>query len=167
MKELNEQTEKNKLLEEQQKLLKQKNEQDKIIKQQNDELNKLLEEQKKLIEEEEEEEENILRNIKIENIDSGPFVKFKTSAPRRDIKKPTPSPSKISAPITKSREPRGLAAGEQSTIEIMKNDLKVSKDIIEYLKKELNNTELLSQRYFKIKDNIIKEEYKTLEIEKK
>ena len=166
MKELNEQTEKNKLLEEQQKLLKQKNEQDKIIKQQNDELNKLLEEQKKLIEEEEE-EENILRNIKIEHIDSGPFVKFKTSAPRRDIKKPTPSPSKISAPITKSREPRGLVAGEQSTIEIMKNDLKVSKDIIEYLKKELNNTELLSQRYFKIKDNIIKEEYKTLAIEKK
>ena len=51
MKELNEQAEKNKLLEEQQKLLKQKNEQkneqDKIIKQQNDELNKLLEEQKK------------------------------------------------------------------------------------------------------------------------
>ena len=48
MKELNEQKEKYKLLEEQQKLLKQKNEQkneqDKIIKQQNDELNKLLEE---------------------------------------------------------------------------------------------------------------------------
>ena len=145
-------------------MLKQKNEQDKIIKQQNDELNKLLEERKKLAEEE---EENILRNMKIENIDSGPFDKFRTSAPRRDIKKPTPSLSKISAPITKSRELQGLAAGEQSTIEIMKNDLKVSKDIIEYLKKELNNTELLSKRYFKIKDNIIKEEYKALEIEKK
>ena len=77
MKELNEQTEKNKLLEEQQKLLKQRNEQDKILKQENDELNKLLEEQKKLVEEEE--EENMLRNIKIENIDSGPFVKFRTS----------------------------------------------------------------------------------------
>ena len=49
----------------------------------------------------------------------------------------------------------------------MKNDLKVSKDIIEYLKKELKNTELLSQRYFEIKDNIVKEEYKALEIEKK
>ena len=49
----------------------------------------------------------------------------------------------------------------------MKNDLKVSKDIIEHLKKELDNTELLSQRYFKIKDNIIKEEYTALEIEKK
>ena len=49
----------------------------------------------------------------------------------------------------------------------MKNDLKVSKDIIEHLKNELDNTELLSQRYFKIKDNIIKEEYTALEIEKK
>ena len=49
----------------------------------------------------------------------------------------------------------------------MKNDLKVSKDIIEYLKKELNNAELLSQRYFEIKDKIIKEEYTVLEIEKK
>ena len=49
----------------------------------------------------------------------------------------------------------------------MKNDFKVSKDIIEYLKKELNNTELLSQRYFEIKDKIIKEEYTALELEKK
>ena len=86
---------------------------------------------------------------------------------RRDIKKPTPSPSKISTPITESRKPQGLAAGEQSTIDIMKNDLKVSKDIIENFKKELNNTELLSQIYFEIKDKIIKEEYKALEIERK
>ena len=95
MKELKQQNEKYKLLEERQKLLKQKNEQDKILKQQkveqdkilkqqNDELNKLLEEQKKLAEEYE--EENILRNITFENIDSGPFVKFRKSAPRRDIK---------------------------------------------------------------------------------
>ena len=177
MKELSEQNEKYKLLEEQQKLLKQKNEQDKLLKQQkneqdkllkqqNDELNKLLEEQKKMIEEQEE-EENILQNITFENIDSGPFVKFRTSFPRRDIKKPTPSPSKISDPITKSHKPQGLAAGEQSAIEIMKNDLKVSKDIIEHFKKELNNTELLSQRYFEIRDKIIKEEYTALEIEKK
>ena len=48
--------------------------------------------------------------------------------------------------MTKSRKLQGLAAGEQSAIDIMKNDLKVSKDLIEYLKKELNNTELLSQR---------------------
>ena len=49
----------------------------------------------------------------------------------------------------------------------MENDLKTSKDIIEYLKKELNNTELLSQRYFEIKDKIIKEEYRVLELKKK
>ena len=71
-------------------------------------------------EEEEEEEKTILQNKTFENIDSGPFVKFRKSFPRRDIKKPTPSPSKISHPITKSREPQGLAAGEQSAIEIMK-----------------------------------------------
>ena len=82
MKELNEQAEKNKLLEEQRKLLKQRNEQDKILKQQNDEQKKLLEEQKKLVEE----EENMRRDITFENIDSGPFVKFRTSFPRRDIK---------------------------------------------------------------------------------
>ena len=176
MKEINEQAERNKLLEEQQKLLKQKNEQDKLLKQQKNEQDKLLkqknDEQKKLLEEltkigEEYEEENILPNITFENIDSGPFVKFRTSALRRDIKNPTPSPSKISDPITKSCKPQGLAAGEQSTIEIMKNDLKVSKDIIEHFKKELNNTELLSQRYFEIKDKIIKEEYAALAIERK
>ena len=49
----------------------------------------------------------------------------------------------------------------------MKNDLKVSKDIIEDFKKELKNTELLSQRYFGIKDKIIKEEYAALETERK
>ena len=48
----------------------------------------------------------------------------------------------------------------------MKNDLKVSKDIIEHFKKELNNTELFSQRYFEIKNKIIKEEYPALEIER-
>ena len=51
----------------------------------------------------EEEEKNILQNITFENIDSGPSVKFRKSFLRRDIKKPTPSPSKISDPITKSR----------------------------------------------------------------
>ena len=163
MKEINEQEEKNKLLEEQRKLLKQKNEQDKLLKQQNDEKDKLLEELKKLGEEYE--EENILKNITFENIDKGPIAEF--SAPRRYIKKLTPSPSKIPTPITKSRKPQGLAAGEQSTNEIMKNDLKVSKDIIEHFKKELNNTELLSQRYFEIKNKIIKEEYAALEIERK
>ena len=117
--------------------------------------------------EEEQQEENILRNITFENIDKGPIAEFKPSFQKRYIKKPTPSPSKIPAPITKSRKPQGLAAGEQFTIEIIKNDLKVSKDIIEHFKQELNNTELLSQRYFEIKNKIIKEEYAALEIERK
>ena len=164
MKELDDEEEKNKLLEEQLKLLKQKNEQNKILKQQNDEQKKLLEEQKKMIEEEEK-AKKILQNITFENIDKVPIVELIPL--RRDIKKTTPSPFKIPAPITKSRKSQGLAAGEQSTTEIMKNDLKVSKDIIEHFKKELNNTELLSQRYFEIKDKIIKEEYAALEIEKK
>ena len=49
----------------------------------------------------------------------------------------------------------------------MKDELKTSKNYIEYLKKELDNTELLSQRYFRIKDKIIQEEHKVLELEKK
>ena len=172
MKELNEQNEKNKLLEEQYKLLEQQNEQNKILKQQNDEQKKLLEQQKKLLEEDDMPWDilnELRRNVDKmnENINSGPPINFRTFAPRRDIKKPIPSPSKISTPITKSREPQGLAVGEQFGIAIMENDLKVSKDIIEYLKEELNNTELLSQRYFEIKDKIIKEEYTVPELEKK
>ena len=49
----------------------------------------------------------------------------------------------------------------------MKNDLEVSKVIIEHFKKELNDTELLSQINFEIKNKIIKEEYAALEIERK
>ena len=59
-----------------------------------------------------------------ENINSIPPINFRTFAPRRDPfdgkEKLTPSPSKIPALITKSREPQGLAAGEQAGIEIMK-----------------------------------------------
>ena len=110
-----------------------------------------------------------------ENINSGPPINFRTFAPRRDPfddinknkEKLTPFPSKIPTPITKSREPQGLVAGEQAGIEIMKNEFKISKNYIEILKKELDNTELLSQRYFGIKDKIIQEEYKVLELEKK
>ena len=73
-------------------------------------------------------------------------INFRTFALRRDpfddIEKPTPSP------ITKSCKPQGLAAGQQAGIKIIKNDLKNSKDSIEILKKELDNTELLSQRYY-------------------
>ena len=64
-----------------------------------------------------------------ENINSGPSINFRTFTLRRDpfddIEKPAP------APVTKSHEPQGLAAGEQAGIEIMKNDLKNSKDFIE------------------------------------
>ena len=110
-----------------------------------------------------------------ENINSGPPINFRIFAPRRDPfydinknkEKLTPSPTKIPAPITKSRKPQGLAAGEQPGIEIMKNELKTSKNYIEYLKKELDNTEILSQRYLRIKDKIIQGEVKVRELEKK
>ena len=137
MKELNEQTEKYKLLEEQQKLLKKQNEQDKILKQQNDELNSL------------------------------PSTKFRTFAPRRDIKKPTPSPSKTPAPITKSREPQGVAVGEQAGASIMENKFEASKNYTEYLKKELKNTDFLSKKALEINDKIIKEEDEVRKLEKK
>ena len=172
MKELNEQTEKYKLLEEQQKLLKKQNEQDKILKQQNDELNKLLEQQKQ-----EEEEENMLRDTlneldrnfyKIkEGIDSLTSTKFRTFAPKRDIKKPTPSSSKTPAPITKSHEPQGVAVGEQAGASIMENKLEASKNYTEYLKKELKNTDFLSKKALEINDKIIKEEDEVRKLEKK
>ena len=173
MKEINEQTEKNILLEEQQKLLKQKNEQDKILKQQNDELNILLEEQnKKMIKEQE--EENILRNITFENIDKGPIAEFRPFFPRRNIKKPTSSPSKIPALITKSRKPQGLAAGEpqgvapgeQASVAIMEKKLETSKNYIEYFKKALDNAEFLSQIALRINNTIIKEEDEVRKLEK-
>ena len=167
MKELNEQDEKNKLLEEQRQLLKQRNEQNKILEQQNDEQKKLLEEQKKLAEEEEEEEEeNMLPDITFENIYSGPFVKFKKSFPRRDIKQPTPSPSKIPAPITKSREPQGVAVGEQAGVAIMEHKLEISKNYIEYLENELKNTDFLSKKALEINNKIIKEEDEVCKLEK-
>ena len=76
----------------------------------------------------------------IKNISSRAPTNLRTFASRRDPfddisknkEKLTPSPSKIPAPITKSREPQGLAAGEQAVIEIMKNELKTSKNYIEY-----------------------------------
>ena len=110
-----------------------------------------------------------------ENINSGPPMNFRTFTPRRDPfddinknkEKLTPSPSKIPASITKSREPQGLAAGEQAVVKIMKNELKTSKNYIEYLKKELDNTEFLSQIYLRIKDKIIQGEVKVHELEKK
>ena len=65
-----------------------------------------------------------------ENINSESPTILRTFAPRRDPfddinenkEKPTPSPSKIPAPITKSLEPQGLVAGEQAGIEIIKDE---------------------------------------------
>ena len=99
----------------------------------------------------------MLRDITFENIDSRPFAKFKKSFPKRDIKKPTPSPSKISAPITKSREPQGVAVGEQAGVAIMEYKLEASKNYIEYLEKELKNADFLSKKALEINDKIIKE----------
>ena len=112
----------NKLLEqqnEQNKLLEQQNKQKKLLEQQNDELNKLLEQQKQ--------EEDIPSGLIIKNINSGSPINLRTFAPRRDPfddlnknkEKLTPSPSKIPAPIPKSREPQGVAPGEQASIQIM------------------------------------------------
>ena len=107
----------------------------------------------------------MLRDIVIENIDSGPFIKFRTSAPRRYIKKPTPSPSKIPAAITKSLEPQGVAISEQAGIKIMENKLETSKNYIEYLKKELRNTDFSSKEALEISNKIIKDEVRKLEKE--
>ena len=49
----------------------------------------------------------------------------------------------------------------------MKNELKTSNNYIEYLKKELDNKEFLSQRYLRIDGKIIQEEDKVRELEKK
>ena len=108
----------------------------------------------------------MLRDIMIENINSEPFIKFRTSASRRDIEKPTPSPSKIPAPITKSREPQGVAFGEQATIAIMENKLETSKNYIEYLEKELRNTDFSSKKALEISDKVIKEEDEVRKLEK-
>ena len=117
-----------------------------------DDLIKELNEKNKLLKQQKQEEgipwdiiSELTRNSKemTENINSESPTILRTFSPRRDPfddinenkEKPTPSPSKIPAPITKSLEPQGLATGEQAGIEIMKNDLKNSKNYTEYLKK--------------------------------
>ena len=150
----------------------------KIIEQQNDEHNKLLEQQKKLLEQQKQEEDipwDIINELSRNANKMIKPINFRTFAPRKDPfndinknkEKLTPSPSKIPAPITKLPEPEGLAAGEQAGIEIMKYKLKTSKNYIEYLQKELDNAEFLSQRYLIIKDKIKQEEVRVHELEKK
>ena len=82
------------------------------------------------------------------------------------IKKLTPSPSKIPAPIPKSLEPQRVTVGEQAGIAIMKNVLKTSKKYIAYLKKELDNAKFVSQKALKINGKIIQNEDKVRELEK-
>ena len=107
----------------------------------------------------------MFRDIKFENIDSVPFVKPRKFFPRRDIKQPTP-PSKVSAPITKSHKPQGVAVGEQVGVTIMEYKLEASKNYIEYLKKELKTTDFSLEKKLEISDKIIKEEVEVCKLEK-
>ena len=108
------------------------------------------------------------------NINSRPLTDFRTFTPRRDPfddinknkEKLTPPVSKIPAPIPKSREPQGVAAGEEAGIYIMKNELKTLEDYIEYLKKELSNTDFLSKKALKINNKIIQTEDRARELDK-
>ena len=161
------------------KLLKQQNEQNeqnKLLEQQEDELNKLLKEQKQ----EEDIDWDIINEISrkadelSKNINSRSPPNLKTFTPRRDPfddinknkEKLTPSPSKIPAPIPKSLEPQGVAAGEQAGIQIMKNKLKVLEDYIGYLKKELDNTKFLSKKSLEINSKIIQTEDEAHKLDK-
>ena len=102
------------------------------------------------------------------NINSGHPINFRTFAPRGDLfddinknkEKPTPSPSKIPASIPKSREPQGVAVGEQAGIAIMENKLKASNNYIEYLKKELSNTDFSSKKASEIEIKLYKRKIK-------
>ena len=109
-----------------------------------------------------------------ENINSRSPTNLRTFIPRRDPfddinknkEKLTPPLSKIPAPIPKSREPQGVAVGEQAGIEIMKNELKTLENYIEHLKKELDNTEFLLKKALEINNEIIQTEDKALKLNK-
>ena len=162
------------------KLLK-KQEQDELtelLEKQRDELNKLFENKRnKQAEDIDWDKINQLsRKVSelTENINSRSPTDLRTFTPRKDpfddIKKNkekiTPPLSKIPAPIPKSREPQGVAAGEQAGIEIMKNELKTVEDYIGYLKKELDNTEFLLKKALEINNKIIQTEGKALKLNK-
>ena len=110
----------------------------------------------------------------IKNINSGSPAILRTFAPRKDPfddinknkKTPTSSPSKIPSLISKSREPQGVAIGEQAGTATMENKLKTSKNYIECLKKELRNTDFSSKKALEISNKIIKEEDEVRELEK-
>ena len=133
-------TERNKKFIEQNNLLK-KQEQDELTKllvKQRDELNKLLENNRNKQEEEDIDWDKINEirrkaNELNENINSRSSTNLRTftlrSNPFDDINKNkeklTPPVSKIPAPIPKSREPQGVAVGEQAGVEIMKNEFRL------------------------------------------
>ena len=129
------------------KLLKeQEQEQDELEKQRH-EINKLLENTKnKQVEDIDWNKINEISrkaNELTKNINSRSPTNLRTFTPRRDPfddidknkEKLTPPLSKIPAPIPKSREPQGVAVGEEAGIAIMKNELKTLEDYIGYLKK--------------------------------
>ena len=158
---------------------KERHERIKLLKEQEkqkEELNKLLKEQKQEEDIDWDQINELSRkaNELTKNINSRSLTNLRTFAPRRypfdDInknkKKLTPSPSKIPALIPKSREPQGVAIGEQAGFAIMKNELKTSKNYVEYLKKELNNTDLLSKKDLEINNKITQEEYKVRKLDK-
>ena len=109
-----------------------------------------------------------------ENINSRSPTNLRTFTPRRDPfddinknkEKLTPPLSKIPAPIRKSREPQGVAVGEEAGIAIMKDELKTLEDYIGYLKKELDNTEFLSKKALEINNEIIQTKDKKLKLNK-
>ena len=160
---------------------KQRHERIKLLKEQRpeqkDKLNKLLENMKNKQEEDVDwdliNENSRKVNELTKNINSRSLTNLRKFALRRDPfddinknkKKLTP-PSKIPAPIPKSLEPQGIAVGEQAGIEIMKNELKTSKNYIEYLKKKLDDAKFLSQSALRINGKIIQEEDKVHELEK-
>ena len=176
MKKLDEENQLLKQQNEQNKLLEQQNKQNKLIEQQNDELNKLLELQKQEEDIDWDQINEITRkaNELTKNINSRSPTNLRTFAPRRDPfddinknkEKLTPSPSKIPAPITKSLEPQGEAAGEQAGIKIMKIELKTLEDLIGYLKTELSNTEFSSKKALEISNEMIQKEDKACKLDK-
>ena len=161
----------NKLLKEQE-----QDELSELLEKQRDELNKLLENKRNKQEEDIDSDKiNELRrkiNELTENINSKSPTDFRTFTPRRDPfddinqnkEKLTPPLSKIPSTIPKSREPQGVAAGEQAGIEIMKNELKTSEDYIEHLKKELSKTDFLSKKALEINKKIILTEDRAREL---
>ena len=110
-----------------------------------------------------------------ENINSKSPTNLRTFTARRDPfddinknkEKLTPPLSKIPAPIPKSREPQGVAVGEQAGIEIMKNELKTLEDCIGYLKKDLDNTEFLSKKSLETNKKIIQTEDRARKLDEK